>query len=38
MGILSKNTIEKWIVPHLSKASRGFEAKAPLVEIVEAIL
>ena len=38
MRILSKNIIEKCIVPHLSKGSRGFEPKAPIVEIIEAIL
>ncbi|MFN3590453.1 MAG: IS5 family transposase [Spirosomataceae bacterium] len=36
--MLSKNTIEKWIIPHLSVGSRGFEPKVPLVELVEAIL
>jgi transposase len=38
MGILSKNTIEKWVIPHLTKGTRGFEPKVPLVEIVEALL
>ncbi len=37
MGMLSKNTIEKWIIPHLSVGSRGFEPTVPLVELVEAI-
>ena len=36
--MLSKNTIEKWIIPNLSIGSRGFEPKVPLVELVEAIL
>jgi hypothetical protein len=36
--MLSKNTIEKWIIPSLSVGSRGFEPKVPLVELVEAIL
>ena len=36
--MLSKNTIEKWIIPNLSIGSRGFECKVPLVELVEAIL
>ncbi|WP_323699022.1 transposase [Arcicella gelida] len=35
--MLSKNTIEKWIIPHLSVGSRGFEPTVPLVELVEAI-
>ena len=38
MGILDKNTIEKWIIPHLTVGSRGFSPQAPLVEIVSAIL
>lgn len=38
MGILDKNTIEKWIVPHLTVGSRGFSPKVPLVEIVSVIL
>lgn len=37
MGILSKNTIEKWIIPHLSTGRRGFAPTAPINEIVEAI-
>ena len=37
-GMLSKNTLEKWIIPNLSVGSRGFEPKVPLVELVEAIL
>ena len=36
--MLSKNTIEKWILPNLSVGRRGFEPKVPLVELVEAIL
>lgn len=35
--MLSKSTIEKWIIPNLSIGSRGFEPKVPLVELVEAI-
>ncbi len=35
--MLSKNIIEKWIIPHLSVGSRGFEPTVPLVELVEAI-
>ncbi len=38
MRMLSKNTIEKWIIPHLSVGSRGFEPTVPLSELVEAIL
>jgi transposase len=38
MGILDKNTIEKWIIPHLTVGSRGFSPKVPLVEIVTVIL
>jgi transposase len=38
MGILSKDMIEKWILPHLTVGSRGFETTAPLTEIVECIL
>ena len=37
MGILSKSTIEKWIIPNLTVGGRGFEPTAPLVEIVECI-
>lgn len=36
--ILSKNTINKFIVAYLSKAKRGFVSKVPLWEIVNAIL
>lgn len=36
--MLSKNTIEKWIIPSLSVRSRGFEPKVPLYKLVEAIL
>ena len=36
-GVLSKNTMEKWIIPHLSVGSRGFEPKVFFVELVEAI-
>lgn len=36
--ILSKSTINKFIVPFLSKAKRGFVSKVPLWEIVNAIL
>lgn len=38
MGILSKHTIQTWILPHLSVGKRGFESKVPLDEVVEAIL
>ena len=33
--ILSKSTINKFIVPFLSKAKRGFISKVPLWEIVQ---
>ena len=36
--ILSKSTINKYIVPYLSKAKRGFVSTVPLWEIVNAIL
>ena len=38
MGILSKNTIETWIIPHLTVGSRGFDPTVPIHEIIEAIL
>lgn len=38
MGILSKNTIETWILPHLPIGKRGFETTVALEEIVLAIL
>jgi transposase len=38
MGILSKDMIEKWILPQLPVGSRGFETTVPLTEIVECIL
>jgi transposase len=37
MGILSKDMIEKWILPHLTVGSRGFETSVPLTEIVACI-
>lgn len=36
--VLSKDMIELAIVPHLPKPKRGFTSKAPLYEIVNAIL
>jgi transposase len=36
--ILNKSTVNKYIVPFLSKAKRGFISKVPLWEIVNAIL
>lgn len=38
MGILSKNTIDTWIIPHLTVGSRGFAPTVPIHEIIEAIL
>lgn len=37
MGIISKDTIETYILPHLTIGQRGFETTVPLSEIVEAI-
>ena len=37
MGILSKSTIETWIIPNLTVGERGFEPTAPIIEIVECI-
>lgn len=37
MGIMDKSMIEKWILPHLTVGTRGFETTVPLVEIVECI-
>ena len=38
MGIIDKSMIEKWILPHLTVGTRGFETTVPMVEIVECIL
>jgi transposase len=38
MGIISKDMIEKWILPQLPVGTRGFETTVPLTEIVECIL
>ena len=38
MGILSRNTVETWIIPHLTVGSRGFDPTVPIHEIIEAIL
>ena len=37
MGIIDKAMIEKWILPHLTIGTRGFETTVPLTEIVECI-
>jgi transposase len=37
MGIVSKDIMEKWIIPHLSVGERGFEPTVPINEIVDAI-
>ena len=37
MGILSKDMIETWILPHLTVGSRGFEPTVPIEEIINAI-
>ncbi|WP_323328694.1 transposase [Arcicella gelida] len=36
--MLSKTTIEKWIIPYLSVGSSDFEPTIPLSELIEAIL
>src|ERR1700712_2306254 len=38
MEVLSKDMIEQWITPHLSKGARGPEPKVELWQIVQAIL
>jgi len=38
MEIISKDMIEKWILPQLTVGSRGFETTVPLTEIAECIL
>ena len=37
MSVLSKDIIEKWIIPHLKLGSRGPQISVPLTEIVESI-
>lgn len=37
MGIISKDMIEEWILPHLTVGDRGFEPTVPIIEIVECI-
>lgn len=37
MGIMNKDMIEKWILPHLTIGERGFETTVPLAEIVDCI-
>lgn len=37
MEVLSKDMIERWIIPHLSKGNRGPEPGVSLVDIVRAI-
>lgn len=37
MEILSKDTSEKWVLPHLSKGKRGPEPAVNLVNVVRAI-
>jgi transposase len=37
MEVLSKDTIERWILPHLSKGKRGPEPQVDLVDVVRAI-
>jgi hypothetical protein len=35
MGIISKDMIEEWILPHLTVGDRGFEPTVPIIEIVD---
>lgn len=37
MGVLNKDIIETWILPHLTVGSRGFEPTASVEEIINAI-
>lgn len=37
MRIMSKDMIEKWIIPPLPIGARGFETTLPLAEIVDCI-
>jgi transposase len=38
MGIISKDIIEKWILPQLPVDTRGFETTVPLIEVVGCIM
>jgi len=38
MEVLSKDMIERWIIPHLSKGERGPKPEVQLVDVVRAIL
>jgi hypothetical protein len=37
MGIISEDTIERWIIPYLPVGKRGFATTAPLHEVIECI-
>lgn len=37
MVTMSKDMIEKWILPHLTVGERGFEPTVPIIEIEECI-
>lgn len=37
MGIMDKAMIEKWVLPHLTLGTRGFDTTVPLTEIVGCI-
>lgn len=37
MGIIDKGTVEKWILPYLSKGKRGFTPRLCMTEVVMAI-
>jgi len=38
MEVLSKDMIEQWVIPHLSKRKRGPEPEVGLVNVIQAIL
>jgi transposase len=38
MEILSREAIEKWIIPYLPIGRRGFQTTVPLYSMVQAIL
>jgi hypothetical protein len=35
--MMDKDTIEKWILPHLSTAKRGFKSRIPSYQLVRAL-
>ncbi|NAW49929.1 IS5/IS1182 family transposase, partial [Elizabethkingia argentiflava] len=36
--LISKDKIEQWILPHLSKGKRGFSTRYDLVKIIQLIV